>query len=69
MDWPAFIPGAVAALAALGAYLQSRQNKGKISDVHVLVNNRLSEVTTRAEQLADALRAAGIIVPPKPGAE
>jgi hypothetical protein len=53
------------------AMLKSRANGGAISAVHVLVNNRLSEVTERAEQLADALRRAGVDVPkpslPKPG--
>lgn len=38
----------------------------KVQSVHILVNNRLTTVTNRVDQLADALRDAHLPVPPRP---
>ena len=67
MNWAELAAAVPPTIAAVAALWQSRRNQGKIAGVHVLVNNRLSEVTERAEQLAQALRDAGIQVPDKPG--
>jgi hypothetical protein len=54
--------------AALG-FLQGRQNKTKISEVHVLVNAQMRTVLDRVTQLTGALEHAGVDVPPEPGTE
>jgi hypothetical protein len=54
-------------------YLQSRDNKRKIAEVHVLADGNLSKVTKlweaqqkRSAQLGEALAGAGVTVPETP---
>ena len=47
---------AVPTLTALAAFLQGRKNQGKISEIHLSVNSRLSDLLTATEAAA---RAAG----------
>lgn len=38
----------------------------KIDEVHILVNDRMTEALTRIEQLSDALAGAGVEIPDSP---
>jgi hypothetical protein len=71
--WAVLIPAVVAALAALGAYLQGRQNKAgigaakaSIGVVDLKLDGNLTAFTARVAELTAALTAAGVKVPPAP---
>jgi hypothetical protein len=38
---------------------------GKVAEVHVLVNQQLTDVVTRVSQLTSTLEAAGVAIPDK----
>ena len=63
MNWIPVIGIIGAFLTALLSFLQSRQNKGKIQEIHVMVNNQRQTMMTRNKLLADTLRAHDIDVP------
>jgi hypothetical protein len=63
MGWIQLIGIVGALVTALLGFLQSRQNKGKIQEVHVMVNNQRKTMLTRNKLLADTLRAHDIDVP------
>jgi hypothetical protein len=64
MGWIEII-GVVGALAAaVLSFLQSRQNKGKIQEVRVIVNHTRDVMVARNRLLAATLRENHIDVPP-----
>jgi hypothetical protein len=63
-EWLALGTAGLGFAGAWLAFLQSRQNKGKIAEVHVLVNSQLSAVLARAALLTLTLEEAGVEVPP-----
>jgi hypothetical protein len=63
MGWIQLIGIAGACLTALLGFLQSRQNKNRIQDVHVMVNRQRDVMIKRNRLLAATLRAHDIDVP------
>jgi hypothetical protein len=59
VSWIVLATAVLGFLAALLAFMQARQNKRGIAEVHILVNGRVA-------QLIRALRAAGIDIPDPP---
>lgn len=49
-----------------GGVLAFLKVRGKVAEVHGLVDTELSAALTRIRQLADALQAAGVEIPPDP---
>lgn len=64
MGWIYVIGVAGALAAAVLSFLQSRQNKGKIQEVHVMINRQRDVMIRRNRLLASTLRANNIDVPP-----
>jgi hypothetical protein len=69
MTWIDLVSGILVFLTAGFAAWQSYLNKGKIQEVHTLVNSNLTTVMNRVDQLTRLLTASNIPVPPKPGSE
>jgi hypothetical protein len=65
--WVVMGPVAVAAIGAVSAFVQGRQNARKITEIHVLVNSQLAAVIARVAQLRGTLEDAGVDVPEAPG--
>jgi hypothetical protein len=65
MLWEYLVGQAVIVTVAVLGYLGTRS---KLREVHTAVNGNLDEQLKRVEQLADALRAAGVLVPDRPDA-
>jgi hypothetical protein len=53
-------------LTSVAGAVQSRQNKSKIAEVHVLVNSQLHAVLDRVTQLTETLERADVAVPDPP---
>lgn len=63
MLWEYLVGQAVIVTVAVLGYLGTRS---KLREVHTAVNGNLDEQLKRVEQLADALRDAGVMVPDRP---
>lgn len=63
------VAGWMAARAARAARRQTQQVGRQVQEVHLLVNSRLTAALARMEQLTEALKSAGVAVPPAPPAE
>ena len=62
--WPLITALVVLATAVLG-FIQTRNVKKQLTEVHVLVNSRLTSVLERVEQLSQRLDEEGIEIPPE----
>lgn len=61
----ALVIALVTLATAVLVFMQNRQQKKKIEEVHVLVNSRLEEVVKRVGVLTDLLESKGIEIPPR----
>jgi hypothetical protein len=52
--------------AALLAWRKGRDNTSRIQEVHVLVNQRMTDVQDRVKQLIEAMDAENVQVPEDP---
>lgn len=62
----ALVAGLVTLVAAIVGYFSLR---GKITEVHVLVNSRLTSVMERVTQLVKVLEEHGIDIPEDPASQ
>ena len=60
------VAAVISAGAALVAAIGTFGNRKRISEVHVLVNQRMTDVQARVAQLTDKLQDEGKDVPPDP---
>lgn len=63
MQWVVLAGVIITFATAVLGFLQSRQNKGKIHQIHVMVNHQRTMIIRRNKVLAATLRDNGIRVP------
>ncbi len=56
--------GVVVLATAVITLILTLTNRKKVQEVHVMVNSQRKQLTSRVDQLADALEQAGVDVPP-----
>jgi hypothetical protein len=72
MEPIALLTAVVVLGTAVVGYMAAKQRQDSsellksVQEVHVMVNDRMSEALARIDQLDEALRTAGIAVPAKP---
>lgn len=59
--------GVVVLATAVITLVLAVKNRKQVKEVHVLVNSNLARTEQRVNQLADALEASGVEVPPPEG--
>jgi hypothetical protein len=64
-----FVGACAALLTALGTLAATLRNARKIQEVHVIVNQRMTDVLARVDQLTEALKAEGQDIPDDPAVQ
>jgi hypothetical protein len=63
----AILLGFITAVLSLANQRKIKTTAGAVQEVHVLVNQQLSDVLARVAQLTEIMHAGGLDIPPAPG--